>query len=1127
MGDRLILNKLNLNQNKQSTPTLLKSVILCITLLSSFFTHSIFSQEETTEKQARLLKHLNEVKQHYQEKNNRIQNYLLTLTDDQKKVLFDDPDKDLIDVIDGLPLFYSIDNKEGGETLGVDKTYSGGTLGLSLSGSGITVGVWDQNSTRVNHQEFTNNRVQMANSQNNNLSNHSTHVSGTIAAAGITDRAKGMAFESSIIVYDWFRDQLEMTNAANNGLQVSNHSYGVPVGWRWNSNQSRHEWLGDASISSFEDNSFGRYSHLASQWDAIAYNYPNYLIVKAAGNDRVNSGPNTNGLTGTNCRTTEQYYLFSTGSFSNVCRERPDGGADGFDSISHSAVAKNILTVGAVRAVRNYVRASDVVMSSFSGFGPVDDGRIKPDLVAKGVNVYSTISNGLYFPLDGTSMASPMITGGIALLLDHQENLYSNVTLKSATVKGLLIHTAKEAGSNPGPDYKFGWGLADIEAAVSHMSSNSTNNAEFIKEDSLNQGQTKDFTVVFDGQGPYKATLVWTDPEHAAVANILDPPTKTLVNDLDLQVIKSSGGTQTTYHPWTLDKNNPSNAAVRSQRNDIDNVEQVLIDDSDTTGGTYTIRVTHTGSITGGSQDFSLILTPVEGSNPPIITAPLGAISTTNMRPRILGTNTSGYSVSLFKQETGGNITSWGSATVSDTSWSFTPPIPNSLSDGTYSIFAKQSLGPDESIFSTQSVQITVDTTAATPDITSHSGVSYINTTTPLFTGTAETGSTVSIYAPPEGQLRSLTNLIGSLTLSTGTTWSAQVSAQNALTNGSTYNIQVNQEDALGNVSPFNTSLTVIVDTDVPNPTVFIRPNLTGVTLTNPITTNNATPDLRFSGETGTTLKLYTDSSGTLTEIFSSPNFDPNNTYNPTLPQGQSIIVAKLLDLAGNLSNASASLHFLLDSLTTAPTITSHAFPLITSENSIALSGDTVSDISSIILRINNGNTIINHTVTLSSTAPTWSHTVPTSSIISDGVYTITLIGTDNAGNTETSPPHQLTIDRTAPSQPSITSPSSPTSTGNRVIPITGSCSDSSHIIQLFNNSTLLPSADSITCNGSTFSYTPPGSGLNDGTYTISAKEVDQSGNASDSNPITLIIDNNVPNPPIILSRSIETCDPK
>lgn len=49
------------------------------------------------------------------------------------------------------------------------------------------------------------------------------------------------------------------------------------------------------------------------------------------------------------------------------------------------------MTVAAVGQVSNYVNATSVIMSTFSSYGPSDDGRIKPDISMKGVNVASTL----------------------------------------------------------------------------------------------------------------------------------------------------------------------------------------------------------------------------------------------------------------------------------------------------------------------------------------------------------------------------------------------------------------------------------------------------------------------------------------------------------------------------------------------------------------------------------------------------------------------------------------------------------------------------------------------------------------------------------------------------------------
>ncbi|MBP8261034.1 MAG: S8 family serine peptidase, partial [Verrucomicrobia bacterium] len=75
---------------------------------------------------------------------------------------------------------------------------------------------------------------------------------------------------------------------------------------------------------------------------------------------------------------------------SNVTRT-VDGDAEGFDTISPQASAKNILTVGAVFPISGgYTGVSQVVLAPFSSCGPTDDGRINPDVVADGISLITT-----------------------------------------------------------------------------------------------------------------------------------------------------------------------------------------------------------------------------------------------------------------------------------------------------------------------------------------------------------------------------------------------------------------------------------------------------------------------------------------------------------------------------------------------------------------------------------------------------------------------------------------------------------------------------------------------------------------------------------------------------------------
>ncbi len=480
----------------------------------------------------------------------------------------------------GNPIYFETDNLNAAKTVSTDDVWPGGSAGFSLEGDGMIAGEWDGDAVRGTHQELTGRIFQQ--DGENTLSDHSTHVAGTILAAGVDANAHGMAPKAILHAYDWDNDESEMANAAANGLLISNHSYGQVVGW-----YNLIFWAGDPNISDQEDYKFGFYGDLTARWDSIAYNAPYYQIMKSAGNNRGESGVNND--------------------------HEVDGGADGYDCIGPRGVAKNVITVGAVDDIPNgYSQPSDVVMSSFSGWGPTDDGRIKPDIVANGIGVYSSIASGdaNYDTYDGTSMATPNATGSLLLLQEHYHALSGGNYMRAATLKALVIHTADEAGAADGPDYKFGWGLLNTRKAVALIDSVWKDQKEHtIQERSLANGGTYSIQVYSDGTQPLRATICWTDPPGTPPAPALDPPDIMLVNDLDLRITNGAN----TYYPWKFaspDPNAPSETATTGD-NIRDNVEQVYI--ASPSPGTYTITVSHKGALyNGGPQDFSLI---VSGGN--------------------------------------------------------------------------------------------------------------------------------------------------------------------------------------------------------------------------------------------------------------------------------------------------------------------------------------------------------------------------------------------------------------------------------------------------------------------------------------------------------------------------------
>lgn len=518
-----------------------------------------------------------------------------------------------VDAFNYPKYFVTQNNSIAAATTRTNQLWAGGASGLNLSGSSDNmknkIGVWDGGRVLSTHVELTGRVTQKDNPTSTD--NHATHVAGTMIATGLNPSAKGMSHGvQGLLAYDFNNSYSEQATEAS-GLLISNHSYNVVSGWNFNEDQNRWEFWGRTNDN--EDYKFGYYSSDAQLLDSIAYNAPFYLIVKAAGNNRGETGPAEG----------QPYFRYNAQNQMAAAGNRPPGisSNDSYGSITWDGNSKNVLTVGAVRGIPGgYNRPEDVVMSSFSGWGPTDDGRIKPDVVADGVNVLSTYAsaNNGYSSLSGTSMATPNASGSLFLLQEHYSKLKSGAFLRSATIKGLAIHTAEEAGTNPGPDYQNGWGLLNVQKAAAVISasvaSNNGTSSEHLMYENVFNGTTNSFTttVVATGKEPLKATISWTDVKgNVDQVNVLNNPEKKLINDLDIRITSGSR----TFRPWTLDPANPASGAVKGD-NITDNVERIDID-STVAGETYTITVTHKGAIgtlTRGQQAYSLLVSGVGGT---------------------------------------------------------------------------------------------------------------------------------------------------------------------------------------------------------------------------------------------------------------------------------------------------------------------------------------------------------------------------------------------------------------------------------------------------------------------------------------------------------------------------------
>ncbi len=431
----------------------------------------------------------------------------------------------------------------------------------NLDGTGVNVMVYDGGTARATHVDFSG---RLTVRDGGGLINHATHVSGTIGGAGVqTFNNRGMAPNVTIQSYTFQFSgggtflytnpgdiETDYGQAINTyGVHISNNS----IGTNTETNGFPCSIQGDYGVTDAVIDNIVRGSLGGGP----------FRIVWAGGNERQGSRCDVEGF--------GDYY-----------------------SIAPPSGAKNHICVGAVNA-------NNDSMTSFSSWGPTDDGRLKPDIVApgcqsggdNGVTSTGSASNTAYSVSCGTSMASPTACGCLALVLqDFRAQFPGEPDPRNSTLKILLAHNAVDLG-NPGPDYQFGYGSIRIRDTIDFMRTGRFN------EDEIAHGQVLEYPIEVPAATPQlRVTLAWDDPP--GTPNV----SPSVINDLDLEVVDPSNN---VFFPWTLNPSSPSSNAVQTTPNRRDNLEQVRIDSP--AAGTWKARV-RGFAVPQGPQVFSICATP-------------------------------------------------------------------------------------------------------------------------------------------------------------------------------------------------------------------------------------------------------------------------------------------------------------------------------------------------------------------------------------------------------------------------------------------------------------------------------------------------------------------------------------
>ena len=528
------------------------------------------------------------------------------------------------------------DNQEASQIIGADWVGESSNMvshGGAVTGDGVIVAVMDSgldtalecnsliNCNILNsgiHADFSGRIMGVVSYNNcgacsdgtggpNDYNGHGTHVAGSVLGDGSNSGAgednSGMAPGAQLF--------MQAVGYGNNDGSLAPPSYESAYAEAHGAGARVHtnSWGVGPDACGSTSSCWAYYSTDTMELDAAANNYQDLTILFAMGND------------GRDC------YYTSFGSTN--CPGGQDGEVN-LGALNRQATAKNILSVGASENVRNTLAMhsrsyfsvcgncdwygtpikNDLEgdnaegMAAFSNRGPTSDGRIKPDIVAPGTWIHSTRTSlrdtgadlGDYYTVKrGTSMATPITAGSVALVIEHLNshgydcnlayNSASDNCPESALVKAILSASAHDmngqyssggdgqnGAAEKAPNSHEGWGRVDLERA---MGSGFSEGIDITTSDS----HSFKLSVPDSGISSLRVVLSWNEIENSPSAGTQ------LRNDLDI-FLKSPTGTLQAY-----------------TNDDVNNLVGISVDSPD--AGDWEVIVTG-ANVVDGSQKYYL-----------------------------------------------------------------------------------------------------------------------------------------------------------------------------------------------------------------------------------------------------------------------------------------------------------------------------------------------------------------------------------------------------------------------------------------------------------------------------------------------------------------------------------------